>query len=66
MTGRFTPQNANYEERIRASFTRQQFMGFIGARLVEVRSCGHEKWSGEAVCNCGDNADAVGWESGYS
>jgi uncharacterized protein (TIGR00369 family) len=36
VTGRFTPQSANYEERIRASFTRQQFMGFIGARLVDI------------------------------
>ncbi len=36
MTGRFTSQNANYEKRIRTSFTRQQFMEFIGAKLVEV------------------------------
>ncbi len=37
MTGRYTPLDPHYEERIQASFARQAFMAFIGARLVEVR-----------------------------
>jgi uncharacterized protein (TIGR00369 family) len=33
----FKPLDPNYEERVRDSFARQQFMGFIGAKLVELR-----------------------------
>ena len=37
MTGKYVPRDPQYEERVQASFARQAFMGFIGARLVEVR-----------------------------
>ena len=37
MTGRYTPPDPQYEEKVRASFAREAFMEFIGARLVEVR-----------------------------
>ncbi len=33
----FQPLDTNYEERIRGSFARQHFMGFIGAQIAEVR-----------------------------
>lgn len=33
----FRPLDPNYEERVRASFARQQFMEFIGAILMQVR-----------------------------
>jgi len=36
VTEKYVPLDPQYEERIRASFARQAFMGFIGARLVEV------------------------------
>ncbi len=32
----FTPIDPNYEERVRTSFSRQAFMGHLGARMVEV------------------------------
>jgi uncharacterized protein (TIGR00369 family) len=33
----YMPLDEHYEERVRASFARQQFMEFIGARLVDIR-----------------------------
>ncbi len=36
MTGRFAPADADFAVRVRASFARQQVMGFIGARLSRV------------------------------
>ncbi len=36
MTGRFAPADADFAARVRASFARQQVMGFIGARLSRV------------------------------
>ena len=33
----FTPTDDNYIEKVRASFSKQQFMDFIGARLAEVQ-----------------------------
>ena len=33
----FKPLDPNYETKVRESFARQQFMSFIGAKLVEVR-----------------------------
>jgi len=32
----FTPQDPDFEARVRVSFVRQQFMGTLGARLVRV------------------------------
>lgn len=37
MTGKYVPDDPQYEEKVRASFARQTFMGFIGARLVDVQ-----------------------------
>lgn len=37
MTGKFIPQNPNFEEKVRDSFARQKFMDYIGAKLVELR-----------------------------
>ena len=37
VTGEYVPLDPQYEEKVRASFVRQAFMGFIGARLVDVR-----------------------------
>lgn len=33
----FTPSDPDFEKKVSDSFSRQAFMGFIGARLVEVR-----------------------------
>jgi acyl-coenzyme A thioesterase PaaI-like protein len=33
----YMPSDAQYEERVRASFARQQFMEFIGAELADIR-----------------------------
>ena len=33
----FTPSDPDFENKVRDSFSRQVFMGFIGAKLVEVR-----------------------------
>jgi uncharacterized protein (TIGR00369 family) len=36
VTGTYVPLDPQYEEKVRASFVRQAFMRFIGARLVDV------------------------------
>jgi len=36
MSGRFTPADAGFAERVRASFARQRVMEFIGARMTTV------------------------------
>jgi uncharacterized protein (TIGR00369 family) len=33
----FEPLDSNFEERIKESFSRQGFMGFIGAKLTDIR-----------------------------
>jgi len=33
----FTPSDPDFEKKVRDSFSRQAFMEYIGARLVEVR-----------------------------
>ncbi len=37
MTEPYTPLDPHYVERVRSSFARQQFMSFLGAKLVEIR-----------------------------
>ena len=36
MKSQFEPKNQNFEQEVRASFERQAFMGFLGARLETV------------------------------
>jgi uncharacterized protein (TIGR00369 family) len=36
VTGKFIPQDPNFEARIRDSFARQKFMHYLGAKLVEL------------------------------
>ncbi len=33
----FKPLDQNYEKKVRESFSRQQFMNFIGAKLIKIR-----------------------------